>query len=94
MQKQKKETVEVKEEERCIGTAEYFITLCTCSVAPVQAYGVAVSFVDRNGNRYEQQVNDICCSQTRVETLLELLARNKVTPVTLRDVVEDFLVSI
>lgn len=92
--RQQAETVEVKEGDRCIGIAQYSLIECTCNIAPVQTYGVAVSFQATGGNAESTQVEDIGCSQTQVEDLLRLLMKNAVTPVTLRDVVEDYLASI
>lgn len=92
--KQQTETAEVKEGNRCVGFAQYSLTRCTCDVAPVQAYGVAISFHGKGGTTCSAQVDDISCSQTQVENLLRLLVKNMVTPVTLHDVVEDYLASI
>lgn len=92
--KRQTETVEVKEGDRCVGFAQYSLTWCTCKVAPVQAYGVAISFRETGGTACSAQMDDISCSQTQVEDLLRLLEKNMVTPVTLRDVVEDYLASI
>lgn len=50
-------------------------------------YGVAV--LDRGGER--AAVRDVTSLRERAEEVLALLARNLVTPVTLRDVVEDLL---
>lgn len=50
-------------------------------------YGVAV--LDPGGDR--AAVRDVTSLRSRAEEVLTLLARNLVTPVTLRDVVEDLL---
>lgn len=50
-------------------------------------YGVAV--LDRNGDC--ARVRDVTTRRERAEQMLELLRRNLVTPVTLREVVEDLL---
>lgn len=50
-------------------------------------YGVAV--LDRDGDC--ARVRDLTTRRARAEQVLELLRRNLVTPVTLRDVVEDLL---
>lgn len=91
--KQQAETVEVREGERCIGIARYSLIECTCDIAPVQTYGVAVSFHATGGDVNSAQVDDISCSQKQVEDLLQSLMKNTVTPVSLRDVVEDYLAS-
>lgn len=91
--KQQAETVEVREGERCIGIVRYSLTECTCSIAPVQTYGIAVSFQATGGDAESAQVDDISCSQMQVEDLLHLLVKHTVTPVALRDVVEDYLAS-
>lgn len=92
--RQQAETVEVKEGDRCIGIAQYSLIECTCNIAPVQTYGVAVSFQSAGGNTEAAQIEDIGCSQTQVEDLLQLLMKNTVTPITLHDVVEDYLASV
>ena len=50
-------------------------------------YGVAV--LDRNGDC--ARVRDLTTRRGRADAVLELLRRNLVTPVTLKDVVEDLL---
>ncbi|ADU28175.1 DUF6514 family protein [Ethanoligenens harbinense] len=89
--KQPTATAEVREGERCVGVARYYVTSCNCEIAPVQTYGVSVSFTGEQGASYSDQVNDICFSQKQAEDLLHLLAAHTVTPVSLRDVVEDYL---
>ncbi len=84
-------TAEVREGERCVGTARYYLTNCSCQVAPVQTYGVSVSFTGEHGASYSDQVDDICVTQKQAEDLLHLLVTHTVTPVALRDVVEDYL---
>ena len=52
-----------------------------------ESYGVKV--VEEDGE--EASVPDITVRPARIDALMELLIRNAVSPVTLRDVVEDWL---
>ena len=52
-----------------------------------EAYGICVA----SGDGMTCAVKRISFSQVRIFALLERLIRNSVTPVTLRDVVEDWL---
>ena len=53
-----------------------------------ESYGVRVaSKLDSD----REEIPDITVSISRIDELMELLVRNEVTPVTLRDVVEDWL---
>ncbi|MBR1780417.1 MAG: hypothetical protein IJ751_03330 [Oscillospiraceae bacterium] len=52
-----------------------------------EGYGVAIW--DEGGDR--EEILSLTPSRDRAEELLELLARNQVTPCALRDVVEDWL---
>ena len=52
-----------------------------------ESYGVKV--VGEDGE--EAAVPDITISTSRIDALMELLIRNSVSPVTLRDVVDDWL---
>lgn len=53
-----------------------------------ESYGVKVA---RTGGSEEEAIPNITTSVTRIDALMELLIRNFVTPVALRDVVEDWL---
>lgn len=52
-----------------------------------ESYGVKVVGADGE----EASVTNLTVSAGRIDQLMELLVRNGVTPVTLRDVVEDWL---
>ena len=54
--------------------------------ADVETYGVSASMEGE-----ETSIAYLTISQRRIETLLERLRRGSVTPVALRDVVEDWL---
>ncbi len=87
-------TVEVSESDRHSGTVSYRLTRMRCPVAPVWTYGIAVRFVCANGSVDETQIEDIFPDEEKTKSLLQLLAANTVTPVTLRDVVEDYLAAL
>lgn len=59
--------------------------------SPVQTYGVELRLMDGARVLDQDTVGDITASEKDAKALLELLCRNTVTPVTLRDVIEDRL---
>ena len=68
----------------------YFILvgeMCLGEGFSCESYGVKV--VGENGE--ESSLPDITVSTRRIDELMALLIRNQVSPVTLRDVVEDWL---
>ncbi|MBE7042408.1 MAG: hypothetical protein E7399_02820 [Ruminococcaceae bacterium] len=45
-----------------------------------------------NGEVLEtKMISDVCCSVIRMNNMISVLARNTVTPMSLHDVIEDFL---
>lgn len=70
---------------------DYYILVDEVEVAggfACESYGVKIR--SRRSGESAQLLN-ITTSVSRIDELLELLMRNTVTPVTLRDVVEDWL---
>lgn len=58
---------------------------------PHRGYGIEAILM-RNGERMDAcTVDDVTCSLSKAEDIVELLLRNVVTPVTLRDVLEDIV---
>lgn len=58
--------------------------------AEMQEYGVAIRCVGAHGEDYAE-VLSVTSVPERIEEIAELLARATVTPVTLREVLEDIL---
>lgn len=88
------ETAEVSDGSVRIGTAHYSLTSGTCEVLSTETYGVSVT-LQREGGAVERcAIEDICCTKGGAQALLRLLCRHTVTPVTLRDVVEDYLAAL
>lgn len=88
---QPKAAAEVSDAGKRTGVVRYYLTCQRCKIAPVQTYGISITFTGEDGSTYADQVDDICCIQAQAENLLKLLAKHTVTPVSLRDVVEDYL---
>ena len=59
--------------------------------APHRGFGIEARLYDDGRLVDSCVVEDIAVKQAGVLELIELLSRNTVTPVTLRDVVEDYL---
>lgn len=88
------ETAEVSDGMYRVGTAYYTLTAGFCRAAAVESYGVSVTLHRTDGANESCTIEDICCAPERVRALLCLLCRHTVTPVTVRDVVEDYLASL
>ena len=74
-----------------VGQYCYYILVDEMEVAEgfsCESYGVKVADLARGE---AESVPNITVSVSRIDELIDLLIRNLVTPVTLRDVVEDWL---
>lgn len=60
-------------------------------IPPYTAYGVEIRLCCEGKPEETARVEDITTYRARAEELLEKLRRNQVTPVTLRDVIQDSL---
>jgi hypothetical protein len=58
---------------------------------PHAGYGVCAKLYLADKLVDESSVSDVTCSKSEMITLIEALSRNTVTPVTLRDVIEDYI---
>ena len=62
----------------------------------LMSYGIRVkktAFYDGGGKSVEMnQINNVFYRKEDAEEFMDIIIRNKVTPVTLRDVVEDYIV--
>ncbi len=69
---------------------DYYITVDQVKMGqlPCESYGVKI--VEQGGGEAAVAAH-VTCSQSRIDELSELLLRNGVTPVTLKDVVCDWL---
>ena len=68
-------------------TLEYRLLTEPCG-EHLEQYGVEIAAAGQHSS-----VRGICLSQKRILKLLELLIRNEVTPLGLRDVVDDWLLN-
>lgn len=59
--------------------------------APHSGYGVRAEMYLADELIDESAVSDVTCSKNEMITIIEALSRNTVTPVTLRDVIEDYI---
>ena len=78
-------------EEEDSSDYEYYILIDQMEVSggfACESYGVKV-VCRRDGDL--EEIPNITTSISRIDELMDLLVRNLVTPVTLRDVVEDWL---
>lgn len=88
------ETAELNDGPTRIGTVRYTLTAGLCRVADVESYGVSVTLHRTDGADESCIIDDVCCTEAGAKSLVCLLCRHTVTPVTARDVVEDFLASL
>ena len=62
----------------------------------LKSYGVRINKISRfagGGKTVEmKQINNIFCRKDDAEGFVECISRNKVTPITLRDVAEDYVI--
>lgn len=80
-------TFPLKEETMQI---RYYLRCCPCNADTARkAYGVTAELLRGEEVVDEETVDDISCDREGVLALIAKLARCSVTPVTLRDVVED-----
>jgi hypothetical protein len=79
----------------CKATLVYSITIDELSDLSagisVESYGVCISIAE---NGVQNVVRHITCSLEKIEKLVRLLSENSVTPVTLQDVVYDWLCTV
>jgi hypothetical protein len=59
--------------------------------APHTGFGIEAKLYMEDELVDDVTVSDVACSQSEVTALIGLLSRNTVTPVTLRDVIEDYI---
>jgi hypothetical protein len=59
--------------------------------APHEGFGVEARLYQENRLIDESTVEDVTCSKDKLMALIETLSRNTVTPVTLKDVIEDYI---
>ena len=69
---------------------DYYITIDEMNVGTYacESYGVRIT---RQDHGESAAVHNITCSIARIDDLCELIVRNTVTPLTLQDVVSDWL---
>ncbi|MDD3347139.1 DUF6514 family protein [Oscillibacter sp.] len=72
----------------CEGLSIQYYLLVQESTGGMETYGVSVECGEE-----QDLLPDLTISKWRVSALLEMLARGSVTPVTLRDIVEDWLLA-
>ncbi len=59
----------------------------------IETYGISITMFSENGAQSEQKAEfrDISIDEKKITDLLTCLIRNKVTPTSLPDIIEDFL---
>jgi hypothetical protein len=67
-------------------------TLCECDgIDRIPVYGIKAELFINSALTDSSFVSDITSSEPKCKALMEMLAKNKVTPVTLKDVIEDLI---
>lgn len=54
-------------------------------------YGIRITSTDENGLTEAKSANDITSDKDKIEALVKLMYLGNVTPVTLEDIVNDFM---
>ena len=80
-------------------TLEYYILESDVNIPEekmtTQVYGVEITkiFCNEDGKfkKETSTINDVCCSENKIKLIIDLLARNTVTPIALYDLIEDIL---
>jgi orotate phosphoribosyltransferase-like protein len=75
---------------------EYFVTNCVCQTIgedQYPTYGILAKLSVDDKFEESSRIDDVSSSGEFVRKVIETLARNGVTPVTLKDVVEDIVVN-
>lgn len=57
----------------------------------ISFYGVRITSTDENGLTETKSANDITSDKDKIEALVNLMNLGNVTPVTLEDIVSDFI---
>ena len=81
--------LKLQDEQGGIRSYDYYITIGELDVGryACESYGIRIE--EQGG--MQASVDNITCSIARIDELSELILRNEVTPVTLADVVSDWL---
>lgn len=83
-------TLRLSDELGTVHSYDYYITIDEMDVGRFACESYGVKIVDRDGGG-TAAVPHVTCSQERIDELCQLVVDNGVTPVTLRDVVADWL---
>ena len=80
-------------------TIEYFMTeelLCS-RYSDIKRYGVIIrktcSFADGTTSSEEKQINDIFYRKNDADDFLDMLIRNRVTPMALEEIIQEYICS-
>lgn len=57
----------------------------------IEFYGINVTSKDENGMTENKAIYDITSDKEKIDALIELIFLGKVTPVTLEDIIDDFI---
>lgn len=58
-------------------------------ISPLRTYGVEIKLYSDNSIIGQARIDDVTSSENKAEKLIEFLSKNCVTPINLREVVED-----
>lgn len=91
-----RKTVEVDDERYCKMVLSYYLIEEEIAVeyCELKSYGVEVRktahFADEHTEKECKRISNLFFNRSEAEQFLEKIARNKVTPIGLKDVVEDY----
>ena len=92
-------TTATLEEKSCISSKlcslNYYLLQNTCKAEHTSSkpvFGIRVELTNKGSLIDTAEISDITSSLERAKYLLDLLSRNTVTPISLLDVIEDYLV--
>ena len=83
------QTLKLPDESGAIRSYDYTILIDEMDVGPYSCESYGIRVAEQGGA--EASVPNVTCSAARIDELSNLLLRNGVTPITLRDVLSDWL---
>ena len=83
------QTLKLPDESGAIRSYDYAILIDEMDVGPYSCESYGIRVAEQGGA--EASVPNVTCSAARIDELSNLLLRNGVTPITLQDVLSDWL---
>ncbi len=84
------QSLELEDEQGRLRSFDYYITIDEMDVGPYACEGYGIKIVEQGGGQAAVAPH-VTCSIARIDELSELILRNGVTPLTLKDVISDWL---